>query len=91
VSWVVVVFFQERGSKNELSAAVSFPSRSQAVAALEKLESDVAQAEETALIVIDSGSDRISFVKRDFRRTSLYEGADDPIILGRPIGIESDY
>jgi hypothetical protein len=73
VSWRLVVYRQERGTKKERSFSVDYASREEAIRAVEKLEADLTAAEEQAVIVVSSSADRISFVKQDFRSTQIFE------------------
>jgi hypothetical protein len=73
VTWIVEIYHQERGTKAEAKTEVPFDDRQSAVSALKTLESDVKEAGAEDFIVVDSGKNRTSFLKQDFRRTNLYE------------------
>lgn len=73
MAWRLVIYRQERGTKNERSFSVDFTSRDEAVRAAENLEHDLRSSSDTDLIVVASSADRISFVKQDFRSTQIFE------------------
>ncbi len=84
MSWVVIIYFQERGTRKEVYETCTFPSREAAVAALEQLENDLADVGDDKRIVMDSGTDRVSFIKGDYRRTKMHELFDGPLVSDDP-------
>jgi hypothetical protein len=79
MSWCVIIYFQERGTKKEARESVCFTTRDEAITALRKLEVDLKSAGADETIIVDSGGDRVSFIKQDYRRNSLSEITDGPI------------
>lgn len=79
MAWRLCVYLQERGTKKEKTHTVDFSTRDAAVTADEKIAADRKALAPDEIIVVDSGTERISFVSSDFRSTNIFDaGGEGP-------------
>lgn len=64
---------QERGTRRETHETVEFETYDEALRAAQKLEDDWKAGAENDILVVASGSERVSLIRQDFRRTRIYE------------------
>jgi hypothetical protein len=69
--WRLNIYVEEHGAKKEITRFIDFSDRTAAVVAVEKREEEYASRGPDDLIVVDSGLERVSFLKRDFRSTKI--------------------
>lgn len=73
MTWTILIYLQERGTKKEKLVSIDALMRTDAFEAVEKLEKDVTDGQPDSHIVVRCGAERLSFLKQDYRGNKLYE------------------